>query len=73
MADDSPPTYSPDHFPSSADDDPVQLAKKLGKVSLDIIIRYSVCHFVNYISDLFKQDQSQLFDIKQLINIVSLK
>ena len=33
MADDSPPTYSPDHFPSSAEEDPVQIAKKIGKVT----------------------------------------
>ena len=32
MADDSPPTYSPDHFPSSPEEDPVEIAKKLGKV-----------------------------------------
>lgn len=32
MADDSHPTYSPDHFPSLPEDDPVEIAKKLGKV-----------------------------------------
>ena len=32
MADDGNPTYSPDHFPSPPEDDPVEIAKKLGKV-----------------------------------------
>lgn len=32
MADDNSPTYSPDHFPSSPEEDPVHVAKQLGKV-----------------------------------------
>ena len=38
MADDSHPIYSPDHFPSPPEDDPVEIAKKLGKVIENIII-----------------------------------
>ncbi|XP_060592038.1 sorting nexin-4-like [Ruditapes philippinarum] len=34
MADDNSPTYSPDHFPSSPEEDSVEVAKKMGKTNM---------------------------------------
>ncbi|KAL4228923.1 intercellular trafficking and secretion [Mactra antiquata] len=34
MADDNSPTYSPDHFPSSPEEDPVLVAKEMGKTNM---------------------------------------
>ncbi|XP_053408760.1 sorting nexin-4-like [Mercenaria mercenaria] len=34
MADDNSPTYSPDHFPSSPEEDSVEIAKKMGKTNM---------------------------------------
>ena len=48
MADDSNPTYSPDHFPSPPEDDPVEIAKKLGKVNVEAPLSKDYCVLCNW-------------------------
>ncbi|XP_052803527.1 sorting nexin-4-like [Mya arenaria] len=74
MADESSPTYSPDHFPSSPTENPVEIAKKLGKTNMLQWMEIRVCEPEKRTSTSMKmQDTYMVYLIETRITDNSVK